>query len=76
MTPKEMIFRLCSLAFVGLGFVAGVAGADKDGADKTVAAIEELIHDIKKVEEVDGINQGLATNNPHSDAQKSENRRN
>lgn len=76
MAPKEMIFRLCSLAFVGLGFVAAVAGADKDGTDKTVIAMEELIHDIKKVEEVNGINQGMATNNPHSDEQKSENRRN
>lgn len=56
MSPKERIFRVLSLALVGVGFIAGVAGADKDGADHTVAALEELIHDIKKVEEVNKIN--------------------
>ena len=44
---------------VGIGFVAGVAGADKDGADQTVSAIEDMIHEIKKVEEVEKINSGI-----------------
>ncbi len=59
MSSKEKIFRLMSLALVGIGFIAGVAGADKDGADTTVAAIEDIIHDIKKVEEVNQINIGI-----------------
>jgi hypothetical protein len=61
MSSKEKIFRLLSLTLVGIGFIAGVAGADKDGADQTVTAIENIIHDIKKVEEVDKINKGQDT---------------
>lgn len=59
MSSKEKVFRLVSLILVGIGFIAGVAGADKDGADQTVSAIEDIIHDIKKVEEVDKINKGV-----------------
>jgi hypothetical protein len=73
---KEMLFRLASLALVGIGFIAGVAGADKEETKSTVTAIEDLIHDIKKVEEVDRINQGVASVNPKSDDQKTDNHRN
>lgn len=58
MSSKEKIFRLFSLMLVGVGFIAGVAGADKEGADHTVTMIEDIVHDIQKVEEVEQINKG------------------
>lgn len=42
---------------MAVGFVATVAGADKDGADNTVNAIEELIQEIKTADEVNAVNQ-------------------
>ena len=60
MSPKDKIFSLASIFLVGAGFFGVVAGADKHG-DKTVMTVQELVHEIKNVEEVDQINKGKLT---------------
>lgn len=49
--------RYLGMALVAVGLIATIAGADKEGADQTVTAIEDLIYEIKKAEEVNAINQ-------------------
>ena len=62
MNLQERLFRVISLGMLGLGFVAGVAVADRDGADQTVKDLESLVHEIKAAEEVEAINtKGLPT---------------
>lgn len=56
MPSFEKLFRILSLVLVGVGFMASIAGADKEGAAKTVDALELLINDIKMVEEINAIN--------------------
>jgi hypothetical protein len=49
--------RFFGMALVAVGLIATIAGADKEGADQTVTALEDLIYEIKKAEEVNAINQ-------------------
>lgn len=55
-TSKEKIFRLVGLMLVGIGFMAGVAVADKTSKDEMVQAIQSMISEIRKMEEVQKIN--------------------
>jgi hypothetical protein len=68
--------RYLGMGLVVVGFIATVAGADKDGADKTVTEIEDLIIEIKKADEVNAANQRDFSNDwkiAHKEFEKSAN---
>jgi hypothetical protein len=55
-TMKEKLFSLISLGFLGVGFIVGVAGADKDGPKDLAHATDQLIQHVTYAREAEEIN--------------------
>jgi hypothetical protein len=53
----ERIFRIFSLAFLSIGFVVGVAGADKNGAKDLFVATGDLIDHVAAAREANALNE-------------------
>lgn len=64
---KEKIFSLVSLAFLTVGFIVGVAGADKDGPKDLAHATDELIQHVTIAREANEINQPQMIISPSND---------
>ncbi|MGE3974292.1 MAG: hypothetical protein AB7F59_07205 [Bdellovibrionales bacterium] len=53
----EKLFSLVSLCFLTVGFIVGIAGADKDGAKDLAHATDQLIQHVTYADEANKINQ-------------------
>ena len=53
---KEKLFGLISLGFLTVGFIVGVAGADKDGPKDLADATDQLIQHVTLANEAESIN--------------------
>jgi hypothetical protein len=53
----EKLFSLVSLGFLTVGFIVGVAGADKDGPKDLAHATDQLIHHVTLAKEAEEINR-------------------
>lgn len=53
---KEKLFSLVSLGFLTVGFIVGVAGADKDGPKDLANATDQLIQHVTLAKEAEDIN--------------------
>ena len=53
---KEKLFSLVSLGFLTVGFIVGVAGADKDGPKDLADATDQLIQHVTLAKEAEDIN--------------------
>jgi len=54
---KEKLFSFVSLGFLTVGFIVGVAGADKDGPKDLAHATDQLIQHVTLAKEAEEINQ-------------------
>ncbi|HEX4924636.1 MAG TPA: hypothetical protein VFV50_11140 [Bdellovibrionales bacterium] len=52
----ERVFRVFSLAFLSIGFVVAVAGADRDGAQDLANATTDLIQHVSVAKEANNVN--------------------
>lgn len=52
----ERVFRVFSLAFLSIGFVVAVAGADRDGAQDLANATTDLIQHVSVAKEAENVN--------------------
>jgi hypothetical protein len=53
----EKLFSLISLCFLTVGFIVGIAGADKDGAKDLAHATDQLIQHVTYADEADKLNR-------------------
>ncbi len=53
----EKLFSLISLCFLTVGFIVGIAGADKDGAKDLAHATDQLIQHVSYADEANKMNQ-------------------
>jgi hypothetical protein len=53
----EKFFSLISLCFLTVGFIVGIAGADKDGAKDLAHATDQLIQHVTYADEANKMNQ-------------------
>ena len=52
----ERVFRIFSLAFLSIGFVIAVVGADRDGPQDFADATSELIQHVSEVKDANLVN--------------------
>ncbi len=53
---KEKLYSLIGLGFLTVGFIVGVAGADKDGPKDLAHATDQLIQHVTVAKEAEEIN--------------------
>ncbi|MEQ1879134.1 MAG: hypothetical protein ABL958_21025 [Bdellovibrionia bacterium] len=58
----ERVFRVLSLAFLSIGFVVAVAGADRDGAQDLANATTVLIQHVDAAKEANTLNATTQSN--------------
>ena len=52
----ERLFRILSIVFLTAGIIASLAGADKQGMDKSISNVKELIQEINEAETTNSYN--------------------
>jgi hypothetical protein len=63
----EKLFGLVSLVFLAVGFIVGVAGADKDGPKDLANATDQLIQHVTLAHEAEEINSSQTYIPPSND---------